>query len=120
VRALLKYLSFLNSPAPQNLNSPSSMYIPSIYWRPNLGVSYRTCIIWCVNSDHSIIVECSKGKQTYLHSLSLKNQIPKHRHFIAYNNIYSLTLMARELQLLRRWILIQKLFLNLLENKIRD
>jgi hypothetical protein len=44
---------------------------------------------------HSIIVECSKGKQTYLHSLSLKNQILRYVHPITYNNIYFLTLCGK-------------------------
>ncbi len=60
----------------------------------------RTCIIWFVNSDHSIIVECSKGKQTYLHSLSLKNQILRYIHYIAYNNICFLTLYGKGLAII--------------------
>jgi len=48
-------------------------------------------VVWDVNSDHSIIVEYCKGKQTYLHPLSLKNKTLRHIHSIAYNNIYSLT-----------------------------
>lgn len=44
---------------------------------------------------HSIIVECCKGKQTNLDSLSQNNQILTHIHPIAYNNIYSLTLNGK-------------------------
>ncbi len=34
----------------------------------------------CVNSSHSIIVERCKGKQTYPHSHSLRNQILRIKH----------------------------------------
>ncbi len=45
-------------------------------------------MVWCVNSSHSIIAERCKGKQTNLHSLSLKNQILRHVHSIGYNNMF--------------------------------
>ncbi len=66
----------------------------------HVGLSCRTCIIWRVNSDRSIIVEYCKGKQTYLHSLSLKNQILRYIPSIAYNNIYSLTLCGKEIAII--------------------
>ena len=59
----------------------------------------RVNIIELLNSDHSIIVEYCKGKQTYLHSLSLKNKILRYVHPIAYNNIYSLTLCGKGIAL---------------------
>ncbi len=55
----------------------------------------QTCIIWCANSDRSIIVECIKGKQTYISLPLTKKQILRYVHFIAYNNIYSLTLCGK-------------------------
>ncbi len=64
------------------------------------GLTCRTCIIWCVNSGHSNIAECCKEKETYSHSLSLKNQILRHRHSIAYNNIYFSTLSGKEIAFL--------------------
>jgi hypothetical protein len=41
------------------------------------------------------MVEYCQGKQTYLHSFSLKNKILRHGHSIAYKNIYSLTLNGK-------------------------
>ncbi len=73
-----------------------------------------------LNSDHSIIVERSKGKQTYLHSISLKNQILRYVHYIAYNNICFLKIYGKGIAIILRWVLSEKLFLNLLENKIQD
>jgi hypothetical protein len=54
-------------------------------------------VVWYVNSDHSIIVEYCKEKQTYLHFLSLKNQILRHVHSTAYNNIYYLSFNGKEI-----------------------
>ncbi len=79
-----------------------------------------TCIIWCVNSDRSIIVECSKGKQTYLHSLSLNNQILRYIHYIAYKNICFLTLYGKGIAIFKRCTLLwrvgimRKLMISLL------
>ncbi len=59
-------------------------------------------MIWGVNSSHSIIVECSKGKQTYPHSHSLKNQILRYVHSIGYNNIYYLTLNGKGIAIIKK------------------
>ncbi len=64
------------------------------------GIGYESeidglYVIWCINPNHSIIVEHCKEKQTYLHFPLLKNQILRHVYFIAYNNIYSLTLCGK-------------------------
>ncbi len=59
----------------------------------------------CVNSSHSIIAERCKGKQTYLHPLSLENQILRYVHSIAYNNIYYLTLCGKGIAIILRWML---------------
>ncbi len=66
----------------------------------------RWYAVWCVNFDHSIIVENCKGKQTYLHSLSLKNQTLRHIHSIDYNNTYYLTLNGRRIAIILRLTLL--------------
>ncbi len=70
-------------------------------------------MVWDVNSSHSIIAEHCKGKQTNLHSHSLRNQTLRHIYSIGYNNIYSLTLCGKGIAIILRWILIKILFLNL-------
>ncbi len=62
-------------------------------------------MVWGVNSSLSIIVEYCKGKQTNLHSHSLRNQTLRHIHSIAYNNIYSLTPCGKGIAFILRWIL---------------
>ncbi len=54
-------------------------------------------MVWSVNSSHSIIAEHYKGKQTYPHSPSLRNQSLRHIHSIGYNNIYYLTLCGKRI-----------------------
>ncbi len=56
----------------------------------------------------SIIVEYCKGKQTYLHSLSLNNKILRHRHSIAYKNIYSSALNGKGIAIVLEMNLNQK------------
>jgi hypothetical protein len=57
-------------------------------------------VVWCVNFDHSIIAERCKGKQTNLHSHSLRNQSLRHVHYIGYNNIYYLTLNGKRIAII--------------------
>ena len=124
VHALLKYLPFLNPLASKyvNLWVLSNLFFkifkmfkkfrkikkyvlsnPFLFFadyllkasRSHNIPSWQTYIIWGVNSSHSIIVECRKGKQTYPHFLSLKNQILRYAYSIAYNNIYYLSLCGK-------------------------